>query len=126
MQSPVVQLVDGFPVLDTGRCRHPVTIWQQGPSSPPQYDAAGPVLSWQPVTTAMAAIEKMRATEMVKAGQDVSRVFAELTFWYQDGIDGSMHVTDEYGMTYLIQAVDDVEQMHVVLRLSCIQLGANQ
>lgn len=120
--SAVVTIVDGWPKLDMGRCVHPIVLWKKSEASPAQFDAAGPVLEWQPVLTAMASIETMRGTEMVKAGMDTSRRIAEIVFWWQDGVDSDMQVTDEYGITYIVQSADDVGNRRVVARLNCIEV----
>jgi hypothetical protein len=124
---PVVTINEsGWPVLDVGRCVHPITIWQQAPSSPPAIGVAGPALEWQPVATAMAAIEIVRGIDVIRGGQVTTQLYATVTFWWQPGILSNMHVTKEDGSTFIIQSVENVEERNVVLRLNCLGLGANE
>ena len=116
----------GWPILDVSRCVHPITIWQQAPASPPEIDAGGPVMTWQPVATAMAAIEIVRGLDVIRGGQVTTQLYLTVTFWYQAGILPNMRATAENGSTYVIQSVENVNERNIVLRLNCLGLGANE
>src|SRR3954462_11488087 len=122
MARPVVESREGWPVLDVGRLTHPVTIWDQRIGSPPEYDEAGPKVSWVKVAEAMASIETMRGTDVVRSGQTTAQIYAEITMWWQTGIAADMQVRTEQGKTYLAQSVEDVLHRNVVLRLNCLGL----
>jgi hypothetical protein len=116
----------GWPILDIGRCVHPITLWRQLAASPPAFDSAGPVLEWRPVAAAMACIEIVRGIDVIRGGQTTSQIYATVTFWWQPGVLANMRVIKEDGSTFLIQSVENVEERNVVLRLNCLGLGANQ
>jgi hypothetical protein len=124
-RRPVVSFVDGWPTLEVGQCIHAITIYREEISSPPEYDAAGQSTSWVPVATAMAAIEIMRGTDVIRAGQATSQLFIEVTLWWQPGIEPNMQVVSDNGSTYIIQSVENVNERNAVLRLNCLGLGAN-
>jgi SPP1 family predicted phage head-tail adaptor len=126
-QRPVVQIGDGgWPILDIGRLNRSITFLRLGPSSPPQYDAAGPVMSWQTsVPDVMASIETMRGTDVIRSGQTTAQIYLEVTIWYQDGITSDMRIANG-GNTYVIQSIENVNERDRVLRLNCVALGANE
>jgi head-tail adaptor len=122
MARPVVEIRDGWPVLDVGRCVHPVTIWDQRIGSPPEYDGAGPVLSWVKVADAMASIEAMLGSDVVRSGQTTAQLFVEIVLWWQSGIASDMQVRTAQGKTYVVQSAEDVLDRNVVWRLNCLGL----
>jgi head-tail adaptor len=124
-RRPVVSFVGGWPTLDVGRLVHAITIYQQQMQSPPEYDAAGMVVPWSPIATAMAAIEIMRGTDVIRSGQATSQLFIEVTLWWQPGIEPNMQIVSDNCSTYIIQSVENVNERNVVLRLNCLGLGAN-
>lgn len=119
-----VQIVDGFPVINVGALRHAITIQAQGPGSPP-IDASGTVLAWNAFATAIAAIEAVRGTDVIRGGQTTTQLFLTVTMWWQSGILPNMRVLGDNGSTYLIQSVENVLEMSSVLVLNCIGIGAN-
>jgi head-tail adaptor len=122
----LIDTADGQITLDVGRLIHPIVIWALLPSSPPAYDAAGPVRTWQPVANALAAIDTLRGREVIRSGQAVAQLYSEIVMWYQPGVLPNMQVTDERGNTYIVQSAEDIEKRNVVLRLNCVELGANE
>lgn len=121
-----VTITNGWPSIEMGRMRHPITIQSNGPTSPPSFDAAGSATAWNTFTTAMAAMDPIRGTDVVRGGQTTSQVFIPVAIWFQAGIVGGMRVVTEYGNTYTVQSVDNVLEMNVVLILNCIAIGTNQ
>jgi len=121
-----VQIRDGWPSIDIGRMRHPITIFAQGPANPVTYDAAGPLMSPTVFAKALAAIEAVRGTDVIKSGQDTTQLFLTVGMWFQPGILPNMQVQSDNGSTYVIQSVENVLEMNVVLLLNCLGLGLNQ
>ena len=124
--SSFVRIENGWPTVDVGSMRHAITIQQQGPTSPPTYDSAGPHLVWTTFAAAMAAIETVRGTDVIKSGQDTTQLFLTATIWYQAGIQPNMRVVSDNGSVYVIQAVENILELNVVLVLKCLALGQNQ
>jgi head-tail adaptor len=121
-----VKITNGWPAIEIGALRHPVTIQSHGPSSPIAYDAAGPVSTWNDFLTAMAAIDPVRGTDVIRGGQITTQLFLTIALWYQPGILPSMRVVSESGSIYVIQSVEDVMEMHKVLLLNCIGFNVNE
>lgn len=113
-------------MVNVGAMRHAIAIQQQQPVSPPVYDAAGPVLAWTTFVSALAAIETLRGTDVIKSGQTTAQLFLMVTLWYQPGILPSMRVVSDNGSIYVIQAVENILELNVVLVLTCLGLGANE
>jgi Phage head-tail joining protein len=125
--ASLVKIVGGRPTLEIGALRHSVTIQQSGPSSPPAYDAAGVVANaWYPFATAMAAMDAVRGTDVIKGGQTGTQLFMTVAMWWQNGILPNMRVVTEYGSVFVIQSVENVLEMNVALILNCLGLGANE
>lgn len=118
----MVNVFDGWPSLNVGACRHPIAILAQQPTD--GYDAAGPELAWQPVLQAMAGIEAVRGTDVIKGGQTSSKLFLTVALWYRAEIRSNMRVRTESGQLLVIQSIENVLEMNVVLILNCIALGA--
>jgi head-tail adaptor len=110
--------------VKAGLLRHRITINQQGPTSPPTTDSAGPVLVWNPVlVNAPAQIIGMRATDALRSGQDITQVYTIITIRYISGILPNMQVVTTTGATYVIQAVNNVDERNIILEITCVLLG---
>lgn len=122
-----VEFSNGMPTLNIGAARHPITIQQQVIADPPTYDPSGAVGQWQDFTSepALAAMDAVRGTDVVKGGQITTEKYMTVGMWWQPGILPNMRVVTESGSTFLIQSVDDVMEMNAVLLLNCIALGTN-
>jgi SPP1 family predicted phage head-tail adaptor len=120
-----VKVVNGWPSIDIGALRHAITILALGPSSPPTYDEAGPQLTWQPVASAMAAINPISGKDVIKGGQTTTQLNLAIAMWYQDGILPNMRVQSDNGSIYVIQSIENVMEMNVVLTLNCVGLASN-
>lgn len=112
-----------WPTLDAGKLRHPITIWQMSSVSG---DASGTTVDPSVLTTAVASIEPVRGTDVIRSGQTTTQLFVTVKMWFQPGILPDMQVQTEGGSRYLIQSIENVLEMSVVLVLNCIGLGANQ
>ena len=121
-----VTITNGWPSIEIGRMRHPITVQAFGSTSPPTFDDSGVASVWSTFVSAMAAMDPVRGTDVIRGGQTTSQVFIPVAMWFQAGIVGGMRVVTEYGNTYIIQSVDNVLEMNVVLILNCIALGPNE
>jgi head-tail adaptor len=121
-----VKIVNGFPSIDIGKMRHAITIQKEGPTSPPTTDVAGPAMAWNPFTTADAAIDAVRGTDVIKGGQTTTQLFLTVAIWFQAGILPNMRVLNENGSIYVIQSVENVMEMNTVMVLNCLAIGANE
>jgi|SRR5581483_4010077 len=119
------KIVNGRPTIEIGALRHEVSIQKNGPASPPVFDAGGPVLGWNTFATALAAIEAVRGTDVIKSGQTTTQLFLTVTMWWQPGILPDMRVASDNGSLYVIQSVENVLEMDVVLVLNCLGLSKN-
>lgn len=125
-QRDFVKIVDGFPLLDVGSLRHQITIQAQGPTSPPTMDASGQVVAWSPFATALAAIDQVRGTDVIRGGQITTQLYLTVAMWFQPGILSNMRVISDNGSTYVVQSVENVLEMNLVLILNCVALGLNE
>jgi SPP1 family predicted phage head-tail adaptor len=115
----------GYPSIDPGLFRHVVTIQQYGPTSPPTFDAAGPVLTWTTFATARAHIEIIKGKDVIKSGQTVTETYIVVTIRRQAGIAAKMRVVATNG-TYVIQSIENVEERNRLLNLLCLGLKGNE
>src|SRR5713226_8335034 len=96
------KIANGMPVIDVGALRHTITIQQQNTSG---FDASGVAVAWTTLTTAQAAIDFIKGTDVIKGGQTTAQQFLEVTLWFQAGITPNMRVQSASSM-YLIQSVE--------------------
>ena len=121
--SPTERLdVSAWPGINPGRLRYLVTIQRSVGSSPPEYNAAGPALSWETFLQTYADIEPLRGVDKPVAGQTTSQTFIPITVRWATGILDNMRVVDGAD-TYVIQFIIDVGRRHVLLELWCVKLG---
>ena len=121
-----------WPTIDPGLLRTPVTIQSFQLANPPTFGNSGQQGSWQPVCSAMALIEELRGTDLIRAGLDVTKLWMTITIRYQPGIQPAMQVVaPDYRVnppgqdTFVIQAVKDLDRRRVLLELTCLALGQN-
>jgi len=127
--SQFVKIVNGFPVLDIGACRHLVTIQQETISG--TYDASGVADSaWTTRSTVNAAVgmSKRQAQDVIRGGQTVSQLFLEVALFYQQdtGLLPNMRLISDNGSTYTIIAVENVLEHNHVWVLQCLAIGPNE
>lgn len=128
MAQPLYTVENGSISVNIGAMRHQITITQLALSSPPAYDPAGPVKTYQPfISGLLAAIEVLRGTDVIRGGLITSQVFLTVLIWYQPGILSNMRVQNlDNGSTYVIQSLNNVLERNEVLLLNCIGLGLNE
>jgi head-tail adaptor len=111
-----------WPSLDSGKMRHFVTILQQVSST----DASGETVSMQPLYANVAAeLTFVKGIDVIKSGQVTTQTFLTAKIWWQAGILANMQVQGENGL-YLIQSIDNVDEMNIVLILNCLAMGRNE
>lgn len=110
-----------WPAIDPGRMRHQIKILHQVPGT----GIAGAAVTWEPLLTVYAEAEPMAGTDVIKAGQDVTKLPVTWRLNYDSRIKANMRVLSLSG-THVIQAVRNVGELNVTLELTCLALGANQ
>lgn len=110
-----------WPSIDPGKLRHQIVILKENTTA----DSSGATASWIPFIYTYASIEPMRGTDVVKAGQDTTQLFLTVSINYQSGILPNMRVKAPNG-TYIIQAIENVQEMNTVLKFTCLGLGPNE
>ena len=114
-----------WPGINPGSLRHKVTLQQYGIGSPLTFDEGGAVQSWSDFATVYASLEPVRSVDMLAAGQDVSKVWIVATIRYRAGVEARMRIVAPNG-TYIIQAVENIQERNILLKLMCLALGANE
>lgn len=120
-----VKVTNGWPSIDIGALKHPVTIQWQQTSSPPKFGKTGMVLEWSDFCTAMMAIEPISGKDLIRGGQTTTQLLLSAAMWYQEGILPNMRVITEYGSRYVIQSIENVLEMNVIITLNLLGLGPN-
>ncbi len=115
--------MQAWPTLDPGKLIHEIQIWDMHGVT--ETDASGTVLVPVVVATAMASIEPIRGTDLIRSGQTTTQLFLTVSMWFQPGIKPDMQIDSETGSRYLIQSIEDIRGMHVVLILNCLGLRGN-
>ena len=110
-----------WPSIDPGRMIHRVTLLQQTAGT----DASGAIVRWTPFVTTWAAIDPVRGTDVIKAGQDTTQLYLTITIRWQSGVLPSMRVQGNNG-TYIVQAIENPGERNILLVLNCVALSANQ
>jgi SPP1 family predicted phage head-tail adaptor len=113
--------MEPWPQVDPGEMVHQVVILQ------PQtvQDISGTSVTWVPFVRTWAKIKSVRGTDVIRGGQDTTKLFLFVTIRWQTGIVPNMRVQSLNG-TYLIQAIENPGERNVLLVMTCLGLGANQ
>lgn len=110
-----------WPQIDPGEMVHQITILQQQTVT----DASGASIQWVPFVQAWAQIDPVRGIDVVKSGQDTTKLFLTVRIRWQTGIEPNMRVQSVNG-TYVIQAIENPGERNIILVLTCLGLGANE
>ena len=112
-----------WPSINPGELRHLVTINQQQATT----DASGNEVTMVALYTAVPAkCVVVKGTDVLKAGQVTTNTYLTVTIWFQPGILASMQLQRKHDtVTYLIQSIDNVNEMDIVLVLNCLAIGKN-
>lgn len=119
-----MSLNSDWPDVDPGEFRHEITLLEARADT----DASGVKTTYvagEPPTTAWAKIEYVRATEVIKAGLDVSQVYLKLTMWYRPEFTGGNRIQAPNGSQFIIQAAENVRMMNMFQVITCLGVGAN-
>ena len=111
-----------WPSIDPGRLRHVIDIQQQQQGS----DASGTNVSWALFTRARAAIDPVRGIDVIRSGQDTTHLFVTITMFWQGGILPNMRIVADTGSVFVVQSIENLQELNVVLQLNCLGLGNNQ
>ena len=114
-----------WPDLDPGQFRNRVTLLEPTTTT----DLSGVVTTYAPSAppiSAWAKKEYVRATDVIKSGQDVGVVYLKLTMWYRaEFAVPNKRLQDGAGKQFIIQAVENVLGVNTYLVLMCVGIGEN-
>lgn len=113
--------MSSWPQIDPGKMVHQVTILQQQTVQ----DISGTSLQWVPFVQTWAQIDPVRGIDVVRSGQDTTKLFLTVKIRWQTGILPKMRVQSLNG-TYVIQAIENPGERNIILVLLCLGLGANE
>jgi hypothetical protein len=119
-----MSLASDFPNIDPGKFRVQITLLQPVIGS----DASGTVATYAPATPAVKAMvgfDYVRGTDIIKAGQDVSQVYVNMTGWWRPQFTPNCRVQTADGDQFIIQAVENVKRMNCYMVLVCLGIGSN-
>lgn len=114
------------PWIDSAQFREPITFLVQSITS----GVAGAAASWAPASppdTAYAEIQPIRAADVIKGGQDVSKVWCVVTIRYRSpGRQATERFQDTYGNVYVVEAVENLTPgRKKYQQLTCELIGNN-
>ena len=108
--------------------RHRVVIQTLQGTSPPTYNAAGQVLTWQTYYSCPAGISPLSARDIINYGQQTSEAEVPIKIRYNPffPVAANMRVYfPSHNSTYVIQGIINKDERNRSLTLMCIALGAN-
>jgi len=111
--------VKSWPQIDPGEMVHQVTILQQTQAT----DISGAITVWTPFVTTWAAIDPVSGTDVLRAGQDTTKLYLKIRIRWQTGISPNMRLQRVDGTQYVIQAIENPGERNVILTLFCLALG---
>lgn len=111
-----------WPSLEPGQLRHQIQIQQQSSSQ----DSSGQLLeTWTTVRTSWASIQSITLKEAFQSDQLTSQVTHTITLRWPSGVSVQAGMRVVYGShTYKIQAVNNIDERDVILRLLVMELNA--
>lgn len=112
------------PDIDPGEMTTRITLLVQTLGS----DASGAVATYaagSPPVSFWGRVKWLRGTDAVKAGQDISQAFAEVTIRYRTDVAAQDRIQLPSGAQLIIQAVRNAREMNAILYLDCIAVGSN-
>ena len=126
MGSRTPQQISAWPSLNPSQLRHRVQI--VAPCDKP--DAFGqPDVKWNPVTERWARIRTLSERELAQSDDLASQVTHEITMRFPRGegisIDETMRVLYR-SRTYKIQALNNIEERDVVLKILALEIDGSE
>ena len=123
---PIRYNEDGEPYIDPGKLSELVTFLAPVTGT----DASGAAVTWaisDPPDTAYAELVSIRAEDVIKGGQDVSKVWVTITIRYvKPGRQATAQVQDSSGNIYIIEAVENISPARKKYqKLTCLLIGTN-
>lgn len=108
-----------WPKIDPGEMVHQITILRQQAGT----DISGTINTWVPLVQTWAAIDPVSGTDVLRAGQDTTKLYIRVRIRWQTGIQPNMRVQRVDGSQYIIQAIENPGERNVILVLFCLALG---
>ena len=116
---------DVWPVIDPSSFIHQITFLEQMIGN----DATGANVSYaaaSPPDTTSARIKIMRGIDVIKGGQDVAQVFAEITTYYRTGRGPNTRIQAPSGSVFVVRSVQNVDERNMYTVFTCVGLGPNE
>ena len=115
--------------IRAGDMRHVITLLKPqsvDSAGNPITDASGAAVNYVPVyTNVPAAIEPLRATDVIRSGQTVGQVAIPITIRWMPNVTADMRVQWQQG-NYIIQGILNEGERNRKLVLMCLALGNQQ
>jgi head-tail adaptor len=124
-----------WPSIDPGELRTPVLIQSLLPTSPPTYNSAGEVMTWQtilgggpPTGYVYAKIAPLHARDVIGGGQNVSEVEIPITMRFHPLIQANCRIVKYIGRqsVYIIKGAANTDERDVLVEWSCVALSQNE
>ncbi len=111
-----------WPALEPGKLRHQIQIQSQSSSQ----DSYGQLQqTWATIRTSWASIQSLILKEAFQADSLTSQVTHLITLRWPSGVSIQAGMRVVYGShTYKIQAVNNIDERNVILKLLVMELNA--
>jgi SPP1 family predicted phage head-tail adaptor len=112
------------PAIDPGSFTQLLTFLVQAST----LDASGEAVSYvagNPPLTAWGSVKHVKGTDKIAAGQEVAQDLVTIKTWWQPQILTTMRVQSPTGSIYIIQAVENVDELNIYAVLTCLGVGVN-
>ncbi len=109
-----------WPGLNPGELRERVTITRPVVTA----DISGQTVTMTTFLATWARITSTQGKDRIAAGQTTARLPIQVAIHWQVGILPNMQVVARHG-TYVVESIENLQEMDVTLVLNCVALGLN-
>jgi len=108
------------PGIDPGKLRHKITLLEPSAVN----DASGVTIVYAPGSVSeWAEIEYTRGSEVFKAGQDITQLYARITIRYNEAFTATKRLQVPSGRQFVIQSVENLQERNILMALNCQALN---
>ena len=113
----------GTDSIQAGKLRHRIHIDRPTGTCKPTIGKAGAEIGWSLLfENVPASCEPVKATDMIRGGQDVTQVIVIVTIRFMVGVKPNMRIRWKQG-NYIIQGIVNEEERNRKLIMTCLALG---